>query len=77
MHPIDGAWLATWCEKLLTPHSTCNDVADERIPFWEVSSEIHFLPFISLFYSEPRETEVGANCVGTNEINLPVYQGNY
>lgn len=44
MHSVDGARLAGLREELFTTHSTCNDVADQRVSLGQVRSEVHFLP---------------------------------
>jgi hypothetical protein len=31
-------------EELFTTHSTCNDVADQRVSLGQVRGEVHFLP---------------------------------
>jgi len=58
MHPEHGAIFRASREKLLTSDSASHNIAHKRVALGQVGSEIHFLPFVPLFYAEPREAEV-------------------
>ena len=59
MHPIDWSIIfALAREEFFTPDSTSHDIADKRVPFWEISGEVHLLPLVLLLDAEARETEV-------------------
>ena len=48
MHAVNrGATLILAREEFLAAYGTGNDVADKRIPFWQVCGEVHLLPVTS------------------------------
>ena len=58
MHSINGAALATWREKLFTPHGTRHYVANEGVALRQISCEVHFFPLVALLDAETWKTEV-------------------
>jgi len=45
-------------KEFFAANCTRNYVADERITLRQVRGEIHFFPFVPLFYAETRKSEI-------------------
>lgn len=72
VHPVYRSILIRSWEKFLAPDSAGYDVADQRISFWQIRGEVHFFPFVLLFYAQTREAEVRPNGISTYEVYLAV-----
>ncbi len=70
MHSIDRAWLTVRRKQLFTSDRTCNNIANQRVTFRQVSCEVHLLPLVTLLYAESWEAEVRTYSVSSDEINL-------
>lgn len=51
MHSVDGTIIIASREELFTFYGTGHDVANQRIAFRQVCSEVHLLPFEPLTYT--------------------------
>jgi len=72
VHSIDWAALATGRKEFFTPHSASHNVADQRVALWQISSEVHFLPFVVLLYAKTREPKIRANRISSHKIHLAI-----
>lgn len=72
VHPVYRSILIRSWEKFLAPDSAGYDVADQRISFWQIRGEVHFFPFVLLFYAQTRKAEVRPNSIRSHEVNLAI-----
>jgi hypothetical protein len=75
VHSIDSLALGLFfLVAFLDFNGTCDDVADDRLPFRQVCCKIHLFPFECLLEVQTREAKVRADRFRFTKVNLAIYQ---
>lgn len=72
VHSVHRSVLFASLKELFAANCAGYYITHQRVTLRQVSGEIHFFPFIPLFYAETGKSEIRADSVGTYKVHLAI-----